>query len=73
MKEKRIHAAGVDVLAEEPFDKGHKFMELENMVITPHNAALNVETMNKMGLDAAAGIVDVLNGKTPAWAVSKFT
>ena len=73
LKEKRIHAAGVDVLAEEPFDKGHKFMELENMVITPHNAALNVETMNKMGLDAAAGIVDVLNGKTPAWAVSKFT
>ena len=72
LKEKKIRAAGVDVLTEEPFDKDNKLFELDNFTATPHNAALNTETMNKMGLDAAKGIVEVMNGQSPTWSVSSF-
>lgn len=68
----QIHAAGADVLVNEPFSKDDRLLTLDNMIVTPHNAALNVETMNKMGLDAAQGIDEVLSGRTPTWPVSKF-
>ena len=56
LSEHKIHGAGVDVLTQEPFDKDSRLLKLDNMIVTPHDAALNVETMNKMGLDAAQGI-----------------
>lgn len=72
LSEKRIHAAGVDVLVNEPFSRDDRLLTLDNMIVTPHNAALNVETMNKMGLDAAQGIDEVFSGQNPTWPVSKF-
>lgn len=68
----RIHAAGVDVLIREPYRPDDRLLTLDHMIVTPHNAALNTETMNKMGLDAARGIDEVLSGQTPSWPVSKF-
>lgn len=68
----RIHAAGVDVLIREPYHPDDRLLTLDHMIVTPHNAALNTETMNKMGLDAARGIDEVLSGQTPSWPVSKF-
>ena len=67
-----IHAAGVDVLIREPYHPDDRLLTLDHMIVTPHNAALNTETMNKMGLDAARGIDEVLSGQTPSWPVSKF-
>ena len=72
LSEHKIHGAGVDVLTQEPFDKDSRLLKLDNMIVTPHDAALNVETMNKMGLDAAKGIYEVFEGLKPSWPVSKF-
>ena len=72
LSEHKIHGAGVDVLTQEPFDKDSRLLKLDNMIVTPHDAALNVETMNKMGLDAAQGIYEVFEGLKPSWPVSKF-
>lgn len=36
LKEHRIAGAALDTLAVEPMDKNHPFLELENVVITPH-------------------------------------
>lgn len=68
----KIHAAGVDVLIQEPYSPDNRLLTLDNMIVTPHNAALNTETMNKMGLDAAQGIAEVLSGQKPSWPVSRF-
>lgn len=72
LSQHKIHAAGADVLKQEPYTLENRLLSLDNMIVTPHNAALNVETMNKMGLDAAQGIYEVLSGQKPSWPVSKF-
>lgn len=72
LKDRRIRGAGADVLSQEPFDRENRLLGLDNMIVTPHNAALNVETMDKMGMDAAKGIVEALGGRKPTWSVSDF-
>lgn len=72
LSQHKIHAAGVDVLTKEPCTLDNPILGLDNLTVTPHNAALNVETMNKMGLMAAQGVHEVLTGHTPSWPISKF-
>ena len=43
-----VYKRQVDVLTQEPFDKDDRLLKLDNMIVTPHDAALNVETMNKI-------------------------
>ena len=72
LSEGKIRAAGLDVFAEEPAMKDHPLFTLDNIIITPHSAALTQESMDRMGLHAAMGIHDVLSGKKPEWAVNKL-
>lgn len=65
----QIAGAGLDVYAEEPFNPKNPLFELENVTLTPHNAALTYETTDRMGLHAAQGIDEVLTGKRPTWPV----
>ena len=46
---------------------------MENTVVTPHYAAHTGEAMRKMATQAAQGIIEVLNGKRPTWAVNQIT
>jgi phosphoglycerate dehydrogenase-like enzyme len=39
---------------------------LEEVVLTPHTAALTEQAMRRMALDAARGILDVLGGADPS-------
>lgn len=39
LKQKQIHAAGLDVTTPEPLPKNHELWSLENVFITPHNAS----------------------------------
>lgn len=64
-----IAGAATDVFNEEPPNSDHPFLELENILLTPHNAALTEETMDVIGLHAAQGIHDVLSGQSPKWLV----
>ena len=62
----RLAGAGIDVYASEPPPEDHPFLGLDNVVLTPHTAALTEQAMRRMALDAAGGIIDVLGGADPS-------
>jgi D-3-phosphoglycerate dehydrogenase len=69
LKDKKIAGAGLDVFKEEPPAKDNPLFGLDNVILTPHSAALTVECTNRMALHAAMGIDDVLSGRAPKWPV----
>lgn len=69
LQERRIAGAGLDVLAEEPPAPNNPLLHMDNVVLTPHNAALTKEATARMALHAAIGIHEVLSGKPPSWPV----
>lgn len=71
LKAKKIAGAGLDVFEKEPPGKDNPLMGLDNVTLTPHNAALTKEAALRMALHAAMGIDDVLSGRTPKWPVNK--
>jgi len=68
-----IAGAALDVFAEEPPDPANPLFKLDNVIVTPHSAALTRECMDRMALHAAQGIHEVLSGETPTWPVNKLT
>lgn len=65
-----IAGAGLDVYCPEPPSPDNPLLRMKNVVATPHNAAHTGESLDRMSLHAAIGIVEVLTGKTPTWAVN---
>ncbi len=71
LKEKKIAGAALDVFEKEPPGRDNPLMGLDNVTLSPHNAALTKEAALRMALHAAMGIDDVLSGRTPKWPVNK--
>lgn len=65
LKEGRLCGAAVDVLETEPPPPALEFVQLENVIVTPHSAALTDEAMRRMGGDAGEDILRVLRGERP--------
>lgn len=65
LREKRLRGAALDVLETEPPAVGLELLQLENVITTPHSAALTDEAMRRMGCDAAQDILRVLRGEAP--------
>jgi phosphogluconate 2-dehydrogenase len=59
-------AAGLDVFESEPFSPGNPLVLLDNVVLSPHLAALSVESMEERLSVIASNIGRVLNGQRPA-------
>ena len=53
--------AGLDVFENEPPDNNHPFFKLENILLTPHNAALTLECRKRMSVECAENIVYFFN------------
>jgi D-3-phosphoglycerate dehydrogenase len=67
---KRIAGAGIDVFTFEP--PGDNFLwQLDNVIVSPHNAALTKEATVRMAIGAAQAIHDVLRGAKPMWPVNE--
>ncbi len=71
LRNNRIAGAAIDVFEQEPPAKDNPLFSLDNIMVTPHNAALTYESMDRMGLHAAMGIHAVLSGATPEWPVNR--
>jgi D-3-phosphoglycerate dehydrogenase len=63
LKENRIHGAGTDVLAKEPFDTTSPLMSLDNFVLTPHMAGQTKEAAAGVATGAVEGVLAVIRGE----------
>jgi D-3-phosphoglycerate dehydrogenase len=66
LREKRIAGAGLDVFAREPLEKDSPLKELDNVILTPHTAALTRECVVRLAMEAVRTAIDVLSGKRPS-------
>ncbi len=65
----RLSGAGIDVFSEEPPPADNPLRGADNAVLTPHLAAHTSESLRRMSVHAAEGIVTVLAGRVPDGAV----
>lgn len=65
LKGKRIAGAGIDVFHKEPVDLDSELLKLDNVVLSPHSAAMTKEATIKMAVGAAKAVIDLFSGKMP--------
>lgn len=65
LKNGQLGGAAVDVLEQEPPARDLELIQLDNVIVTPHSAALTDEAMLRMGSDAGDDIMRVLRGERP--------
>ena len=56
LQNKKILGAGLDVFENEPPDKNHPLFNLDNVILSPHNAALTIECRKRMAVESAENI-----------------
>ena len=61
LKEKKIAGAGLDVFENEPPPKTHPLFSLDNIVLSPHNAALTLECRKRMSIESCETVIYFLN------------
>jgi D-3-phosphoglycerate dehydrogenase len=66
LKERKISGAGLDVFVQEPLNKESPLKTLDNVILTPHTAALTRECVIRLAVEATQTTIDVLNGKKPS-------
>ncbi len=70
LKEKKIAGAGLDVFAQEPLEKDNPLKQLDNVILTPHTAALTRECVVRLAVEAVQATLDVFHGKKPNGVVN---
>jgi D-3-phosphoglycerate dehydrogenase len=64
LQNKKILGAGLDVFEKEPPDENHPLFNLDNVILSPHNAALTIECRKRMAVESAENIAFfLLNNK----------
>ena len=64
LQNKIILGAGLDVYEKEPPDENHPLFNLDNVILSPHNAALTIECRKRMAIESAENIAFfLLNNK----------
>ncbi len=61
----KIAGAGLDVFSEEPVSTDNPLLKLDNVILTPHTAALTRECVTLMATEAANCVLDVFAGREP--------
>ncbi|HJX09273.1 MAG TPA: hydroxyacid dehydrogenase [Candidatus Binatia bacterium] len=65
LKEKKIAGAVLDVVENEPPEKDHPLLQLDNVILTPHLGAMTVEAARRGEWGAAHEVIRVLEGHRP--------
>jgi D-3-phosphoglycerate dehydrogenase len=66
-----IAGAAIDVFAQEPPKRDLPLFELDNIIVTPHAAAMTEESLQRMAMEVAQGVLKVLTGEIPHNLVNK--
>ena len=60
-----IAGAGLDVFLKEPVHPGHRLLQFENVVSSPHLAGMTEEAMHDMAVGSARQWMAILDGEAP--------
>jgi len=69
LKEGQIAGAGIDVYSPEPPAPDNELLKLDNVMLSPHNAGTTREAAQRVALESAMAVDDVLNGRRPVNAL----
>jgi D-3-phosphoglycerate dehydrogenase len=70
LEQRWIAGAALDVFDEQPLRTDHPFLGLDNVLLTPHAAALTQQSTRKMSVGAARQVVQLLAGERPEFLVN---
>ncbi len=70
LKSGEIGGAALDVFEQEPPADDNPLFSMDNVVLSPHNAALSDNALRAMAMDSAQGLADYLMGKRPQFPVN---
>ena len=65
LKEKKIAGAALDVFSIEPVDQDSEFLELDNVIVTPHIGGDTFDTTHRHAMMMVEGIKQILNKNIP--------
>ena len=65
LKSGKIRAAALDVFEKEPLPVDSPLRTMDNVILTPHLGASNLEGMQRMAVQVAEGVYKVLTGRRP--------
>ncbi|HHY33228.1 MAG TPA: hydroxyacid dehydrogenase [Firmicutes bacterium] len=65
LREGVISGAALDVFENEPVEAGNPLLEMDNVILTPHTAALTEECVVRMATEAVRRVIDLFNGYEP--------
>lgn len=71
LQEGQIAGAGLDVFAQEPLPQDHPFLEMDNVVMTPHSASYSDETMRLRDVRVAEAAIMILEGRVPEFVANR--
>lgn len=65
LSDRRIAGAALDVFDPEPLPMDSPYRRLDDVILTPHSAALTAESLRRMSVGAAEEAIRVLKGEKP--------
>jgi D-3-phosphoglycerate dehydrogenase len=71
LKERWIAGAGIDVFEREPLTAKHPFIELDNILLTPHAASWTTEAVRRIAICVGENMMKVFDGQLPENIVNK--
>jgi D-3-phosphoglycerate dehydrogenase / 2-oxoglutarate reductase len=72
LNKQQIAGAALDVIEKEPLDPNHPFINMDNVILTPHAAFYSDESCRELKYKAAKNVTDVLTGGQPTYWVNRF-
>jgi len=70
LSDRKIAGAALDVLFKQPPDPEDPILRLDNVIFTPHDAAITLETGRRTSVLIAESILDIFHGRKPKYPVN---